>query len=49
MDNTDNGSVGYRNNASVFQVAFILLSVGRSVFVAGSDIGPKVLNIMVGH
>jgi hypothetical protein len=46
MDNTDSGAVGYRNNASIFQVAFILLSVGRSVFVAGSDIGPKVLNIM---
>jgi hypothetical protein len=49
MDNTDSGAVGYRNNASIFQVVFILLSVGRSVFVAGSDIGPKVLNIMVGH
>jgi hypothetical protein len=29
--------------------SFNFLSVGRSVFVAGSDIGPKVLNIMVGH
>jgi hypothetical protein len=49
MDNADNGAVSYRNNASIFQLAFILLSVGRSVLVAGSDIGPKVLNIMVGH
>jgi hypothetical protein len=49
MDNDDNGAVSYRNNASIFQLAFILLSVGRSVLVAGSDIGPKVLNIMVGH
>jgi hypothetical protein len=49
MGNTDNGAVSYRNNAPIFQLAFILLSVGRSVFVAGSDIGPKVLNIMLGH
>jgi len=49
MDNTDDGAVSYRNNAPILQFAFILLSVGRRVFVAGSDIGPKVLNIMVGH
>jgi hypothetical protein len=47
MDNTDDGAVSYRNNAPILQFAFILLSVGRSVFVAGSDIGPKVLDIMV--
>jgi len=49
VGNTDNGAVRYRNNAPIFQFAFILLSVGRSVFVAASDIGSKVLNIMVGH
>ena len=49
MDNADNTAVGYRNNASVSHMAFILPSVGRSVFVAGSDTGPKVLDIMVGH
>ena len=49
MGNTDNGAVSYRNNAPIFQLAFILLSVGRSVFVAGSDIGSKALNVMVGH
>ena len=49
MDNADNTAVGYLHNASVSHMAFILPSVGCSVFVAGSDIGPKVLNIMVGH
>ncbi len=49
MDNVDNPGVGYLNNARVFHLAFILLSVGCSVFVAGSDIGPKVLDIMFGH
>ena len=49
MDNADNTAVGYLHNAPVSHLAFILLSVGCSVFVAGSDIGPKVLNIMVGH
>jgi hypothetical protein len=32
----------------VSHLAFILLSVGCSVSVAGSDIGPRVLDIMVG-
>jgi hypothetical protein len=49
MDNADDGAVSYRYNAPILQFAFILLSVGCSVFVAGSDIGPKVLDIMVGH
>jgi hypothetical protein len=49
MDNADNTAGGYRNNAPVSHLAFILSSVGCSVFVAGSDIGPKVLDIMVGH
>ena len=49
MDNADNIAVGYLNNAPVSHLAFLLLSVGCSVFVAGSDIGPKVLDIAVGH
>ena len=49
MGNADNAAVGYRNNAPVSHLAFILSSVGCSVFVAGSDTGPKVLDIMVGH
>lgn len=35
-----------RNNAPLFQVAFRLLASGRSVQVAGSDIGPKLIGIM---
>jgi hypothetical protein len=49
MDNADYAGVGYLNNASVFHFAFILLSVGCSVSVAGSDIGPEVLDIIVDH
>ena len=49
MDNTDNIAVGYLNNAPVYHLAFILPSVGCSGLVAGSDIGPKVLDIMLGH
>jgi hypothetical protein len=49
MDNADNAAVGYLNNAPVSHLAFILPSVGCSVSVAGSDIGPKVLDIMVGR
>jgi hypothetical protein len=49
MDNAYNTAVGYLNNAAVSHLAFILPSVGCSVFVAGSDIGPKVLDIMVGR
>jgi DNA helicase-2/ATP-dependent DNA helicase PcrA len=35
-----------RNNAPLFRVAFRLLSSGRSVQVAGSDIGPKLTGIL---
>lgn len=35
-----------RNNAPLFGLALRLLSLGRSVRVHGSDIGPKVLGIM---
>ena len=49
MDNADNAGVGDLNNAPIPHLAFILPSVGCSVSVAGSDIGPKGLDIMVGH
>ena len=49
MDNADNTAVGYLNNAPVSHLAFLLLSVGCGVLVAGSDIGPKILDIMLGH
>jgi hypothetical protein len=49
MGNADNTAVGYLNDAPVSHLAFILPSVGCSVFIAGSDIGPKVLDTMVGH
>jgi hypothetical protein len=49
MDNADNAAVGHLNNAPVSHLAFILPSIGCSVSVAGSDIGPKVLGIMVGQ
>ena len=49
MGNADNTAVGYLNNAPVSHLAFILPSVGCSVFVASSDTGPKVLDIIVGH
>lgn len=35
-----------RNNAPLFRIAMQLLSSGRSVQVAGSDIGPKLIGIM---
>lgn len=35
-----------RNNAPLFRLAMQLLSAGRSVSVAGSDIGPKLIAIM---
>lgn len=35
-----------RNNAPLFRLAMRLLSAGRSVSVAGSDIGPKLVKIL---
>lgn len=35
-----------RNNAPLFRVAMQLLTIGRSVSVAGSDIGPRIIGIM---
>ena len=43
MDNAATAAIGYFDNAAIFRLAFILFSVGRSVFVGGSDIGPKIL------
>lgn len=42
----DDSTIICRNNAPLFSVAFRLLSSGRSVSVAGSDIGPRVVKIM---
>jgi hypothetical protein len=49
MDSADNAAVGYLNNAPVSHLAFILPSIGCSVSVAVSGIGPKILGIMVGQ
>jgi hypothetical protein len=48
MDSADNTAVGYLNNAPVSHLAFILPSIGCSVSVAASAIGPKVLGIIFG-
>lgn len=42
----ENATILCRNNAPLFAIAFRLLSVGRSVSVAGSDIGPKLIGIL---
>ena len=46
MDNTATAGVGYCDNAPIFRLAVILFSLGRSVSVGGSDIGPKILNTL---
>jgi len=43
---SDDAAVICRNNAPLFGCALLLLASGRSVSVAGSDVGPKVVNIM---
>lgn len=43
---TDGSAIICRNNAPLFALALRLLSNGRSVSVAGSDIGPRVIGIM---
>jgi superfamily I DNA/RNA helicase len=43
---TDDSTIICRNNAPLLRLAFKLLSVGRSVNVMGSDIGPRLVGIM---
>lgn len=42
----DNSTIICRNNAPLFSLAFRLLSNGRGVSVAGTDIGPKLVAIL---
>lgn len=42
----DSAAIICRNNAPLFALAFNLLSSGRSVSVAGSDIGPRVVGTL---
>ncbi len=42
----EHGTVICRNNAPLLSLAFNLLSSGRSVSVAGGDIGPRIFNVM---
>jgi hypothetical protein len=42
----DGAAIICRNNAPLFRAAFALLSRKRSVQVAGSDIGPKILRLL---
>jgi hypothetical protein len=43
---SDDAAIICRNNAPLFALAFRLLSSGRSVSVAGSNIGPRVVGTM---
>jgi superfamily I DNA/RNA helicase len=45
-DISDDAVILCRNNAPLFSTALRLLSIGRSVSVAGSDIGPKLIGLM---
>jgi|SRR5215470_623085 len=45
-DIEDGAAIICRNNAPLFRLAFSLISNGRSVSVAGSDIGPKLVGIL---
>lgn len=45
-DLPEDAAIICRNNAPLFSTAIRLLSVGRSVSVAGSDIGPKLIALM---
>jgi len=42
----DHSAIICRNNAPLFRTGLKLLAEGRSITIAGSDIGPKVLGIM---
>ncbi len=46
MDIPEGAAIICRNNAPLFKCAFGLLSAQRSVQVAGSDVGPKLLRIL---
>lgn len=43
---SDSAAIISRNNAPLFSFALRLLGLGRSVSVAGSDIGPKLIGMM---
>lgn len=43
---SDSSAIICRNNAPLFKLALQLLGSGRSVSVAGSDIGPKIIALM---
>jgi AAA domain/UvrD-like helicase C-terminal domain len=45
-DIPDGAAIICRNNAPLFKAAFALLAKKRSVQVAGSDIGPKILRLL---
>src|SRR5712664_1395774 len=45
-DIDDNTTIICRNNAPLLGFAFRLLAAGRSVSIAGSDIGPRLIGIM---
>lgn len=45
-DLSDNAAIICRNNAPLFKLGMQLLSAGRPVTVAGSDIGPRLVGIM---
>lgn len=45
-DFEDGAAIICRNNAPLFKLAFDLISNGRSVRVAGSDIGPKLVRVL---
>lgn len=42
----DDSTIICRNNAPLLRMAFRLLSIGRSVNVMGSDLGPRLVGIM---
>jgi hypothetical protein len=46
MDNTATAAVGYCDNTPIFRLAIILFSLGRSMSVGGSDVGPKILDTL---
>lgn len=50
-DVPDSTAIICRNNAPLFKLALKLLAAGRSVHVAGSDIGPRIINLLkkLGH